>query len=143
MRPAPPRGAVFEQFWFKCDEFQDDNAPDESPPGPRPSECPTCPTAVVAADVQSPHVDPAITVPSALEPAKMSCSTGEGEPVNWPLIWVPRSSTKIVASPRRVCSSFTFAAICTPFELNHGPLPMRLRASVIRLPLSGSRSTLK
>jgi hypothetical protein len=25
MRPAPPRGAVFEQFWFVCAEFHDDS----------------------------------------------------------------------------------------------------------------------
>jgi hypothetical protein len=37
MRPAPPRGAVSAQFWFACAEFHDDNVPEVSPFGPRPS----------------------------------------------------------------------------------------------------------
>ena len=58
MRPAPPRGAVFAQFWFECAEFHDDNAPEVSPLGPSPSEWPTCACVDVDADVQSPHVNP-------------------------------------------------------------------------------------
>jgi len=27
MRPAPPRGAVFAQFWLACAEFHDDKVP--------------------------------------------------------------------------------------------------------------------
>jgi hypothetical protein len=30
MRPAPPRGAVFAQFWFACAEFHDAKKPEVS-----------------------------------------------------------------------------------------------------------------
>src|SRR4051812_37090881 len=73
----------------------------------------------------------------------MSCCTGEGDPLHCPLIRWPRSSTNTAASPLRACSSVTFDATVTPLKLIHGPLPMRERASVARLPLSASRSTLR
>src|SRR5258705_7289983 len=143
MRPAPPRGAVFEQLAFECAEFHDDSVPDVSPLGPRPSECPTCPNVVVASDDQSPQVNPTISVPSAFEPVMMSCSTGAGDPVHWPLIGLPCSSTKMVELPVRECRSARLAATVAPLALTHGPLPIRERASVGRLPLSGSCSTLR
>ena len=45
-------------------------------------------------EVQSAHVNPVISVPSAFDPVSMSCWTGVGEPVHWPLIRFPRSSRK-------------------------------------------------
>src|SRR5467141_403617 len=143
MRPAPPRGAVFAQFRFECAEFHDDNEPEVSPLGPSPSECPTCPCVVVESDVQSPHVSPANSPPSAPDPVMMSCSTGDGDPGHWPLMGWPFSSMNTVASPLRAWSSVRLLATKAPFALNHGPLPMRLRASVGRLPLLASRSTLR
>ena len=94
-------------------------------------------------DVQSPHVSPAISLPSALEPVRTSCWTGEGDPAHWPLMRWPRSSRKTAASPRRACRAARSLATMTPAELNQGPLPIRLRASVGALPLSASRSTLR
>ena len=38
MRPDPPRGAVSAQLWFAWAEFHDESEPEESPPGPSPSE---------------------------------------------------------------------------------------------------------
>src|SRR5262249_21311208 len=43
----------------------------------------------------------------------------------------------------RAWSSVRFAATVTPEAFTHGPLPMRERALVGPLPLSGSRSTLR
>ena len=132
-----------EQFWLAWAEFQDESAPVVLPPGPNPSECPTCAVTVVALDVQSLQVSPVISLPSAVDPVRMSCSLGVGEPVHWPLIWRPRSSTNSVGSPVRAWSSVRSRAIVTPLALIHGPLPMRLRASVGWLALAGSRSTLR
>src|SRR6185503_4599622 len=101
MRPAPPRGAVFAQLSFACAELQDDSEPAVLMLGPRPSEWPTCATSPGDADVQSAQVMPIIRRPSAVDPVRMSCSTGEGEPDHWPLIRWLRSSTNTVASPRR------------------------------------------
>jgi hypothetical protein len=53
MRPAPPRGAMFAQFWFVCTAFHDDSEPAVLWPGPMPSECPTWPIADAESDV--PH----------------------------------------------------------------------------------------
>jgi len=136
-------GVLFAQFAFVCAEFHDDNAPEVSPFGPSPSEWPTCPCVVVESDVQSPHVSPGNSVPSAPDPVMMSCSTGDGDPGHWPLIGWPFSSTNTVESPLRAWSSVRLLATMTPFALNQGPLPIRLRASVDRLPLSASRSTLR
>src|SRR5947207_3213614 len=80
MRPAPPRGAVLAQLWLAWAEFQDDSVPEVSPPGPRPSEWPTCAARLSDADVQSLHVMPRMSVPSAFDPVRMSCSTGGGDP---------------------------------------------------------------
>ena len=52
-------------------------------------------------DVQSAQVMPGASVPSAFDPVRMSCSTGAGEPVHWPLMRCPRSSTNSAASPVR------------------------------------------
>src|SRR6185295_4260807 len=104
MRPAPPRGAVSAQFKLACDEFHDDSAPAVLWPGPSPSECPTCPTNAAEPDVQSEHVNPGINVPSALDPVRMSCCTGLGEPVHCPGMRWPRSSTNTVESPVRAWS---------------------------------------
>ena len=46
--------------------------------GPIPSECPTCPMADAESDVQSAHVWPEASVPSAFDPVRMSCSFGVG-----------------------------------------------------------------
>ena len=61
--------------------------PDVSPVGPNPvrSDQPA-PTSAVESDVQSPHVNPANSVPSAADPVMMSCSTGDGDPGHWPLM---------------------------------------------------------
>src|SRR5688572_27987451 len=143
MRPAPPRGAVFEQFRLVCAAFHDASAPAVLWLGPMPSECPTCPISVAAADVQSAQVNPGARVPSAFDPVRMSCSLGPGDPVHCPLMRRPFSSTKTEASPERLCNSVRLLATTTPLALNHGPRPMRSRALVGRLPFDGSRSTLK
>ena len=134
---------MFEQFWLACAEFNDDSAPEVSPFGPRPSEWPTCAATAVESVVQSLHVKPAISVPSAFDPVRMSCCTGGGDPVHCPGMRWPRSSRKTAASPFRACRSVRFAATVTPFTFTHGPLPMRERASVGRLPFEASRSTLR
>src|SRR5262245_5786862 len=143
MRPAPPRGAVSAQFWFACAEFHDESVPDVSWLGPNPSECPTCANCDVEVDVQSPHVAPASSVPSAFDPVRMSCCTGDGDPLHWPLMRWPRSSTKTAASPLLACSAVRSAATVAPLAFTHGPVPMRERAFVGPFPLSGSCSTLR
>ena len=82
-----------------------------------------------------------MSVPSAFEPVRMSCSTGAGDPGHCPLIRRPCSVMNSAASPVRECSSSTFLAMRTPLASRHGPLPMRVRASTAA-PLSGSCSTL-
>ena len=96
--------------------------------GPMPSECPTRAVTSVAADVQSEHVAPASTVPSAFEPVRMSCSHGVGDPVHWPLMRCPRSSTNTAASPLRAWSSERLFATSWRLALYQGPDPMRSRA---------------
>src|SRR5262245_35331997 len=73
----------------------------------------------------------------------MSCCTGLGDPLHWPLMRRPRSSTNTEASPLRAWRSVTLAATVMPAAFTHGPVPMRERALVGPLPLSGSRSTLR
>src|SRR5947207_15573754 len=141
MRPAPPRGAVLAQLWLAWAEFQDDSVPEVSPPGPRPSEWPTCAARLSDADVQSLHVMPRMSVPSAFDPVRMSCSTGGGDPSHWPGMRWPCSATHTFASPFLACSSVTPPATRIPLAFTHGPPPIRLRASVGLL--SRSRSTLK
>src|ERR1041385_1241089 len=141
MRPAPPPGAVFAQLWLSCAEFHDDRVPVVLPPGPSPSVWPTRALMEADADVQSLHVLPGMSVPSAFEPVRMSCSTGAGDPGHCPLMRRPVSSMKSAASPVRACSSSRLRAISTPLALRHGPIPMRVRPSTGG-PLSGSRSTL-
>src|SRR6185436_4719219 len=143
MRPAPPRGAVSAQFWLACAEFHDARSPALEPPGPRPSECPTCAASDVELLVQSAQVMPGIRRPSDVEPVRMSCWFGPGEPAHWPLMRSPRSSRNSAASPLRAWSCATSPATGAPRAFNQGPLPIRLRASVGWLPLSASRSTLK
>src|SRR5262245_8459977 len=89
-------------------------------------------------DVQSLQVLSGISVPSAFEPVRMSCSTGAGDPGHWPLIRRPVWSMKSEASPVRECSSSRFLATSTPLALRQGPMPMRLRASTGPPPLAGS-----
>ena len=93
--------------------------------GPIPSECPTCAATFAESDVQSEHVIPAISVPSPFDPVRMSCSTGLGEPVHWPLMRCPRSSRNRAASPVRECNSATLFATSCRLALYHGPAPMR------------------
>src|SRR6185503_5943967 len=99
MRPAPPRGAVLEQFWLRCAEFQLALVPDVSRLAPKPSEWPTCACSAVESEVQSAQVSPGSNVPSGADPVRMSCSTGDGDPIHWPLIRFPFSSTKRSAFP--------------------------------------------
>src|SRR5262245_22367148 len=143
MRPAPPRGAVFAQLSLSWAEFHEDKAPAVLPPGPSPSACPTVALMLVDCEVQSLHVFPGISVPSAVEPVRMSCSTGDGDPGHCPLIRRPFSSTNSEASPVREWSSPTFLATSTPLALRQGPMPIRLRASTGPPPLAGSWSALR
>ena len=55
--------------------------------------------AFAESDVQSEQVRPAASLPSAVDPVMMSCSTGAGEPVHWPLMRCPCSSTNSVRVP--------------------------------------------
>src|SRR4029434_7348935 len=143
MRPAPPRGAVFAQLSLSWAEFRDDKAPSVLAPGPRPSEWRTVALMAVDCDVQSLHVFPGISVPSAVEPVRMSCSTGDGDPAHCPLIRRPFSSMRSAALPVRECSSSRFLATSTPLALRQGPMPIRLRASTGLPPLAGSWSALR
>ena len=93
--------------------------------GPIPSECPTCPMTFAESDVQSAHVAPAATRPSAVDPVRMSCSTGVGEPAHCPLIRSPCSLTNSSASPVREWRSVRLFAMRSRFALNHGPVPIR------------------
>jgi hypothetical protein len=77
---------VLAQFWLAWAEFQDARLPAVLWFGPIPSECPTCAVTPAESDVQSEQVMPAITVPSGLDPVRMSCSVGLGEPGHWPLM---------------------------------------------------------
>src|SRR4029453_7704549 len=129
MRPAPPRGAVFAQLSLAWGAFHDEKAPAVLAPGPRPSEWPTVAATVVDCDVQSLHVFPGISVPSAVEPVRMSCSIGDGDPDHCPLIRRPFSAMKSAALPVRECSSSRFLATSTPLAWRQGPMPIRLRAS--------------
>src|SRR6185436_7343911 len=140
MRPAPPRGAVFEQLPLRCAEFQDEFEPEVSRLAPKPSECPTCVCRTAESDVQSAQVNPGSSVPSAADPVMMSCSTGGGDPIHWPLMGFPFSSTKSVELPFIAWSSVTLFATRTSLELIHGPLPIRSRALVARPPFDASRS---
>lgn len=73
------------------------------------------------------HVLPAMTLPSAVEPVRMSCALGLGESGHWPGTRWPRSSRNTSASPLRACSSPRSLATTTPLAFEQGPVPMRLR----------------
>lgn len=107
MRPAPPPGCVSSHCptWT---EFQKEYIPVVAPPGPRPSECPTCESPSV--DVQSPHGIPAARPPSRSVPVRMSCSFGLGEPAHCPFTFSPFSGKNSSASPARACSAGLSAA---------------------------------
>jgi len=79
----PRAGAVLVQFWLAWAEFHDDSGGAVFWLGPMPSECPTCVCSVEESDVQSAHVMPVASVPSAFGPVRMSCSTGPGEHRRW------------------------------------------------------------
>src|SRR5688572_23508965 len=117
MRPAPPRGAVFEQFWLACAEIHEFSGGVLLALGPSPSEWPTCAETVVALDVQSLHVRPGISLPSVFDPVRTSCWFGVGEPAHWPLIIWPRSSTNRYGLPLFVCSSVRSFAMVAPLAL--------------------------
>ena len=68
MRPAPPRGAVSAQFWFRCAAFHELSGGVVFWLGPMPSECPTCATNAAELDVQSAQVDPAAARHPPLQP---------------------------------------------------------------------------
>ena len=74
-----PRETICDRrrLWAPCSsssgsraEFQDDSDPAVLCPGPMPSECPTCAATSAEADVQSLHVNPAASVPSAFDPVR-------------------------------------------------------------------------
>src|SRR6516162_4398047 len=94
-------------------------------------------------DVQSLQVFPGTTLPSAVEPVRMSCSLGFGDPGQAPGTGCPRSSTNKIGFPLRSWRSARSFPTIRPLALNHGPLPIRSRALVGLLLLPGSRSTLK
>src|SRR5262245_22476772 len=95
------------------------------------SKWPSCAVTPLAAElVQLLHVLP-LVVPSAFEPVMMSCWFGESlrpgtrapvsvSPVCWLIMLLAGS-----------CSASTLSAIMSPLKLNHGPLPMRSRASIV------------
>src|SRR6516165_12168324 len=94
-------------------------------------------------DVQSLQVFPGTTLPSAVEPVRMSCSLGFGDPGQAPGTGCPRSSTNKIGFPLRSWRSARSFPTIRPLALNQGPLPIRSRALVGLLLLPGSRSTLK
>src|SRR5947208_7453853 len=55
----------------------------------------------VDSDVQSLQVFPGTTLPSAVEPVRISCSLGFGEPGQAPGTGCPRSSTNKIGFPLR------------------------------------------
>ena len=94
-------------------------------------------------DVQSLQVFPGTTLPSAVEPVRMSCSLGFCDPGQAPGTGCPRSSTNKIGFPLRSWRSMRSLPTISPLALNQGPLPIRSRALVGLLLFAGSRSTLK
>src|SRR6188474_3222146 len=76
--------------------------------------------------------------PSAVEPVRISCSFGVGDPCHCPLILAPCSSRKSSASPLSACNALKSSANRTPFALYQGPSPMRSRAFTALLESAGS-----
>src|SRR6266581_2657451 len=94
-------------------------------------------------DVQSLQVFPGTTLPYAVEPVRMSCSLGFGDPGQAPGTGWPRSSTNKIGFPLRSWRSVRSLPTMRPLALYQGPLPIRSRALVGLLLLAGSRSTLR
>src|SRR5262245_21441027 len=118
MRPPPPRGAVSLQPPFSCDEFQAVKGGLGFIIRPSPSLCPTCAASMAELDVQLSHVLPATTMPSAVEPVRMSCTLGVGEPDHCPGTLAPFSSRNRSALPLgNMCSAARFAASIWPLML--------------------------
>ena len=70
---------MLAQLSLVCDEFHEGSGPVVLH-GPRPSEWPTWAAMADESEVQSAHVNPVNSVPSALDPVRMSCWFGPGEP---------------------------------------------------------------
>src|SRR4029079_9701792 len=92
-------------------------------------------------DVQSLQVFPNTTLPSAVEPVRMSCSVGLGDPGHPPGTGWPRSSTNKIGFPLRAWRSVRSLPTMRPLALNQGPLPIRSRALVGLSLLAGGAPT--